>query len=241
MNIAIVDDDKNDATQAKELVEKYLAGRLPAGVHANYECFASAESFLQHFEPRRYAFVILDIYMYELNGMQAAKKIVELDKSCSIIFLTSSTEHLLAGYTVHAAGYVLKPLSENKEQLCAAVNYCLEKLKVAHAMLTVHSDNVPIIVPWPELYYLDCQNNRFAVVHLASKSIKTTNTYQECLFQLQQDTRFLECYHRLLLNMDQIKAMREDTFLLKNDESVPISRRKKTEVKQAYLNYLSEP
>jgi len=240
MYIAIVDDNSNDSSQAKELLEKYLTSRLPMGMEVCYETFSSAENFLQHFVPNHYAFIVLDIYMYELNGMEAAKKIFDIDKNCSIIFLTTSTEHVLAGYTVHAAGYVLKPLSENKEAFYKTVDYCLAQLKLSKAMLTIHADNVPVFVSWQELYYLDCQNSRFVTVHLANKAIKTTSTYQECLAQLQQDNRFLECYHRLLVNMDKIKAMREDTFLLRNEESIPISRRKKSEVKQFYLNYLSE-
>ena len=240
MYIAIVDDSNTDAMQARELLQKYLAGRVPSNIHIYYEFFSSAEAFLQHFTPGYYDIIILDIYMYELTGMEAARKIVALDENCKIIFLTTSTEHLLAGYTVHAAGYILKPLAENQEQFFKALDYCFSKIKLSQAVLTVHTGTVPVVVPMHELYYLDCQNSRFVKLHLSNHELKTTNTYQDCLDQLQQDKRFLECYHRLLVNMEQIKVMQEDTFLMKNDEAIPISRRKKNEVKQAYLAYLTE-
>ena len=57
---------------------------------------------------------------------------------------------------------------------------------------------------------------------------------------LAQDVRFLECYHRLTVNMEQIEVMEENDFVLKNRAIMPISRRKKAEVKQAYLTYLAE-
>lgn len=49
---------------------------------------------------------------------------------------------------------------------------------------------------------------------------------------------FFECYHRLMVNMDYIESMEEDSFLLKGNISVPISRRKKKEVKQHYMQYM---
>jgi DNA-binding LytR/AlgR family response regulator len=240
MYIAIVDDNKNDAAKAKELVQKHLSGKLDQHTPVIFDMFSSAEDFLQHFVPGHYTIVILDIYMYEVNGMEAAQKVASLDKDCHIIFLTTSTEHLLAGYTVHAAGYVLKPLAENKKQLCQAIDYCLTEMESSAAALIVHVDNVPVSIQLQEIFYVDCQNSRFALLHLATKILKTANTYQECLEQLQKSNNFLECYHRLLVNMKQIKTMGEDVFLLKNGKVLPISRRKKNEVKQAYLTYLSE-
>lgn len=38
--------------------------------------------------------------------------------------------------------------------------------------------------------------------------------------------------------MDYIESMEEDSFLLKGSSSVPISRRKKKEVKQHYMQYM---
>ena len=240
MYIAIVDDSNTDAAQAKKLLQKHLAARLPGGVPVSYAVFSSAETFLENFAPNRYALVIMDIYMYELNGMEAARKIFELDKNCQIIFLTTSTEHLLAGYSVHAAGYVLKPIAENQEQFFKALDYCLDKLQLEKAVIKVHADNVSVAVPIHELYYLDCYNSRFVDVHLATRDLRTTNTFQDCLAQVEHDKRFLQCYHRVLVNMEQIKVMQEDTFLMKNNVVLPISRRKKNEVKQAYLAYLAE-
>ena len=38
--------------------------------------------------------------------------------------------------------------------------------------------------------------------------------------------------------MDAVSRLDEESFLMADDESIPISRRKKTEVKQRYMNYL---
>jgi DNA-binding LytR/AlgR family response regulator len=239
MYVAIVDDNKDDARQVHKLLQAYLDVKLPK-LAVHYEIYNSAEIFLQHFKPGRYAFVVLDIYMYEMNGMDAAQKVAALDKNCSIIFLTTSMEHALAGYAVHAAGYVLKPLPENLEQFYKTVDYCLSKLRLEKAVLAVNVDGAAVPVPLRDICFLDCQNSRFVVVHLMNRELQTGNGYQECLAQIQKDNRFLECYHRLLVNMAQIDVMDENDFVLKNGAILPISRRKKMEVKQAYLTYLAD-
>ena len=38
--------------------------------------------------------------------------------------------------------------------------------------------------------------------------------------------------------MNAVTAMKEDTFLMKGNHSLPISRRKKKEVKQQYMQFL---
>lgn len=209
-------------------------------MNIHFEIFGSAEVFLQHFKPGHYAFVVLDIYMYELTGMDAAARVAALDKDCGIIFLTTSMEQVLDGYTVHAAGYVLKPLTDNKEKIYKAVDYCLSKIRLSQAMLIVMVDGAAVPVPLRDICFLDCQNNRYVILHLRNKEMQTSTGYNECLEQLAQDTRFLECYHRLTVNMDQIRIMEENNFILKSGVSLPISRRKKGEVKQAYMTYLIE-
>ena len=241
MNFAIVDDDNQDRTEVYTVLQHYLNSNfshLEGQFH--FDCFASAEDFLQRFIPRRYAIIIMDIYMHELNGMKAAHQIMVLDPSCKIVFITSSMEHTLEGYTVHAAGYILKPLVENMPQFYQTIDYCLEQLQLEQAVLTVVINGIDVTVPLSDIYYLDCQNSRTIVVHLAHKTLRTSIPYQKCADQLKSHHGFLECYHRLTINMNKIDIMQEDTFLMKNGEIVPISRRKKNEVKQAYLAYLTD-
>lgn len=85
---------------------------------------------------------------------------------------------------------------------------------------------------------MDCSEGRNASIHLMDKTINTTNTFQELSAGLAEDPRFFECYHRLMVNMDYIESMEEDSFLLKGNLSAPISRRKKKEVKQHYMQYM---
>ena len=59
---------------------------------AGYECSSYTDSVkaLQQFKPYFYDLILLDIKMPELNGYELCKKIIELDKTVHIIFITAS-------------------------------------------------------------------------------------------------------------------------------------------------------
>jgi CheY-like chemotaxis protein len=59
---------------------------------AGYECSSYTDSVkaLQQFKPYFYDLILLDIKMPVLNGYELCKKIIELDKTVHIIFITAS-------------------------------------------------------------------------------------------------------------------------------------------------------
>jgi CheY-like chemotaxis protein len=59
---------------------------------AGYECLPYTDPIkaLQQFKPYFYDLILLDIKMPVLNGFELCKKIIELDKTVHIIFITAS-------------------------------------------------------------------------------------------------------------------------------------------------------
>jgi CheY-like chemotaxis protein len=59
---------------------------------AGYECISYTDSVkaLQEFRPYYYDLILLDIKMPVLNGFELCRKIIELDKTVHIIFITAS-------------------------------------------------------------------------------------------------------------------------------------------------------
>jgi CheY-like chemotaxis protein len=62
---------------------------------AGYECISYTDSVkaLQEFRSNYYDLILLDIKMPVLNGLELCKKIIELDKSVHIVFITASGEY----------------------------------------------------------------------------------------------------------------------------------------------------
>ena len=201
--------------------------------------YTSGPSFLEDFEKGDYDLILLDIYMPRMTGMQVANEIRAIDEDAWIIFLTTSRDHALESYNVFASGYVLKPLLDHAPQLEALLTRLLPEDALAAKTLTVKlAGGECLSIPYSHILYMDCQGSRGAVLHLEDRALASQNSYQELADILLSDERFLESYHRLILNMNAVTAMKEDTFLMKGNHSLPISRRKKKEVKQQYMQFL---
>lgn len=241
MNIAIVDDELEDLKVAENFLKKFIHEKYPDEESAiNIETFSRAKDIILTFKPGKYVLMILDIRMEEISGMQAARIVRSRgDDDVKIIFLTSSGDYLLDGYRVFATGYLLKPLTEHVEEVEKTFDFVFSKIFVKQKEISLRVDRVEISVPYKNFLYADIDEHHLLRVHLPEREIVTTMTYLECQSILSEDARFLECYHRIIINMDYVKSMGKENFIMKDGTIIPISKRKMKEVKVKYMSYLA--
>jgi DNA-binding LytR/AlgR family response regulator len=237
MEIAIVDDLNEERTVLRSLVQQYFEDRIEQyDSCCHFTEFESGEAFLSTYTPSKYELVFLDIYMSKLTGIDVAKKIAALDKNCSIIFFTTSDMHQLDGYSVHAVGYIMKPIKDSIPALYTALDYVIEKLHIDHAGVTVKTDCGAFYIHYRNLLYIDCID-RTVQLHLANNVLKVIGKYSDYQSIFLTDSRFLECYRNVIVNMDYIDTSLDFDFILKSGEKLPISRRKKATVIESYMSY----
>lgn len=240
MEIAIVDDLLVERQEVRRLLlEFFTVHKELYGITPTFSEFDSGEKFFSTFQPGKYQLVLLDIYMGQLSGISVAEKLYSLDKKCNIIFFTTSTDHMLDGYDVHAVGYVLKPVAEHKIALNKALTFVMEKLNIDNSFLSCRTEFGENTILYRNIVFLE-SSLRNLYIHLASDTILVLGKYSDYAQQLLTDKRFLECYRNLIVNMDYIDTPLEYDFVLKTGEKAPISRRKKTEVMGKYTTYFIE-
>lgn len=239
MNIAIVDDLSDDLLAAKTFLTDYLAKNFAeVAPNVQIKTFSNPANFLGVFKPESFDLIILDIFMQPLNGIQVAQIVRNQDRDVSIIFLTTSEDFILEGYKVFAVGYFLKPLSENIDQFAKTFQYIFPKLVENQKKLSVRVGSGEILVPYKNIRYIDLDERHKLQIHLPNKQFSANMTYDECFNVLKNDLQFVECYHRILLNMNFIKLMDSDDFILTDGTKIPISKRKSKESKLKYMNHL---
>jgi PleD family two-component response regulator len=81
----LVVDDEHDICMVYQIVLQ----------DAGYECISYIDPVkaLKEFRPTYYDLILLDIKMPVLNGFELCKKIIELDKTVHIVFITASEEY----------------------------------------------------------------------------------------------------------------------------------------------------
>lgn len=239
MKIAIADDLENDLQVAASNIRQYLEASYP-DVIKNFELdtFASAEALLENYAPGKYDLLILDIFMVDMTGMEAAEAIRIYDEHVPIVFLTTSQDYILEGYRVFAAGYLLKPLTEHLDEFSHTMDHVMPSLVEAERCLFAAVNGEMTEIPLKNILYVDINSKHKLTIHLLGAFFETTMGYNQCQELLLEQKNFLECHHRIIINMDYIKRMDADEFIMKDGSRIPISHRRKKEAKAIYMRYL---
>lgn len=113
--VLIADDEPIERTVVSKTIQKHFPEQLEVILAAN------GREAVERFFEEECQIALLDIEMPGVNGLEAAERIRERDKACSIIFLTAFDEFSYAkrAIGVRAMDYLLKPSAE--EELVAVL------------------------------------------------------------------------------------------------------------------------
>lgn len=231
LKIAITDDMEFDRKNLKELIMKFLREN---SVEAELFEYSSAEDFLKSFRPGFFNLVFLDIYMDNINGIEAAKRVYDTDKNCRIIFLTTANCFAPESYDVNAVYYMIKPPSE--EKLFSVIKKCMGDMISESKRLCVMSKRASVQIPFSSILYADV-SVRTVRIHLADRIVNADRGFYNVAAPLLEDDRFIECYKGVVVNIEHIKKQIDDDFILDNGERIPISKRKKKELVRLFMEY----
>ena len=130
--IAIVDDEKSLRKQILEYIKQYGNEK---NIQFKVEEFQNGQE-IKEVESGIFDIIFLDIDMPKVNGMEAAKYVREHNKDVVIVFITNLQQYAIAGYSVGALDYVLKP-----------INYYGFSLRLARALDRVKSkDTTEVLI-----------------------------------------------------------------------------------------------
>ncbi|MCD7765292.1 MAG: response regulator, partial [Lachnospiraceae bacterium] len=146
MRIAVCDDSIREQEQLLAAIRGYDPTRKP-------ECFVSGKDLLEAAakEPP-FDIVFLDIYMPGENGVEIAESLCEVSPSTGIVFVTTSTDHAVDAFSVHALHYLVKPVTG--DGVTEAFQRLSEKRKVNRARITLNSGTSSYSVFRDEITYI---------------------------------------------------------------------------------------
>jgi len=127
--VFVVDDD--------EAVRDSLRWLLEANGY-NVLCFASAESFLESYQPSQIACLILDVRMQGMSGLELQEKLIALQSTLPIIFVTGHGDVGMAVSTMKkgASDFIEKPFDE--AELLPLVESMLARARDENSEAAVH-------------------------------------------------------------------------------------------------------
>ena len=86
--------------------------------------FSNADDALNYLKDNDADIALLDIDMPKMNGIQMAMRIKKMRPDTSIIFLTGYSQYAVEAFSLHASGYLLKPIG--KKRLEEEIDYAIQ-------------------------------------------------------------------------------------------------------------------
>jgi two-component SAPR family response regulator len=80
------------------------------------DAFSTCSAALAYTTENPIDIAFLDINMRGIGGLRLAEKIIELQPHCMIVFCTGYEEYAVRAFQLHAAGYLMKPISAEDVQ-----------------------------------------------------------------------------------------------------------------------------
>ncbi len=107
MNIIVLDDEKI----ALEIMEDILKECVR---NANIKLFRYAKDAIDYAKETLVDIAFVDVEMFDLDGIYVAKKLREINNRINIVFTTGYEDYTGEAMKMHASGYILKPITQEK-------------------------------------------------------------------------------------------------------------------------------
>lgn len=235
MNIAIIDDRKKERTDLGAYLKDYADKNA---LDFSLQEFESAETFLSVFSPLSFTVIFMDIYMDGMTGIEASRKIRDMDSSVFIIFMTTSEEHRAEAFSVHAYEYIEKPL--RKDRIFAVMDD-LMRLNTGNInvpVLTFMSSREEIHLLYTDIVLIRTGNHNYLEITGKDGNVYQTRlTFSAISDILGQDERFLTINRGIIVGIGHIIDIRNATCLLEGGFRLPVNIRKEKEITETWSNY----
>lgn len=234
IKIAVVEDSTEDLNNCLSLLKCYSKEK---GIPFTIQTFSSGDAFLMRFKSQ-YDFIILDINLSAMNGIDVARNIRSKDEEVVIMFATNLAKYATKGYEVDAIDFVLKPLT-----------YASFYLRLERVMKKLNKkDEYFVLVPYEsgfskvniyDINYIEVISHDI-IFHLTNgKSITTTGTLKKYEEELMNHW-FIRCNSCYLVNARKIKRVEKLDIQLTNDEVIAISHPKRKAFMESFKRFVME-
>ncbi|MCL6610585.1 MAG: LytTR family DNA-binding domain-containing protein [Peptococcaceae bacterium] len=180
---------------------------------------AEALELFQRVRPRA---VFLDIQIYDINGINLAKRMREMDNGVIIIFATAHDRFAVQAYDLAAVDYIVKPYSTDRvartlHRVATAVrlreedqkfNRLVEMLKAENAgpaRICTESEGKWSVIDSRDIVYVAAANRK-TVIKLTCQKLCSSYTLQELEEKLDKN-RFLRVHRAFLVNLEYVREV----------------------------------
>lgn len=226
IQIAICDDVVEETVTLQKYIHKYCREQK---VKYRLSLYSTGEQLLS--EIKKIDILFLDIKMPGLDGIETGELIREQNSHCRIIMATCMVERMKEAFFIEAFRFVVKPFqwSEIEEALEA----CMKKILGSESILLYFNRNL-YRVRQIEIQYIVTYDS-YCEYRVRDKMMRSEESLRDLECKLDERL-FFRIHRKYIINMAQIQSYRNGRIEMQ-DIVIPVSRRRKKEFEQAYMEF----
>ncbi len=234
INFSICDDNPKSLNEIHDTI-----CRLSDQYKINVSLYSSAGELLDSMKEaeRRNQllpdFVLIDIEMPEMNGIELGKQIKTLFPDVCLVLVTSYLEYAVKGYEAKAYRYLLKPITiEYIEALIQ--DFMREQNQIKKVLVKDKAQEHLLLIK--DIVYISAED-KYTILYTENNhyfDYKSLKEYEELL----TDYGFYRIHRKYLINMYYHKSLGKGFVTLSCNVELPISRRKENEYREKLLKML---
>ncbi|MCF0142588.1 MAG: response regulator transcription factor [Parasporobacterium sp.] len=234
INIAIVEDDKEQRILLRRLVTEYLTENAFAASIFAYE---SGEDFVKTLDETTWSIIFMDVYMKEMNGIETAEALRKKTTASVLIFCTSSMDHMPGAFSTHAFDYIIKP--PTKERITKILDDARQLLPAMHKYIKLRDKNGELSLLPSDIISVETQGHYLQITTgLTTTPFTVRLSLTELTELLEGDERFLQINRGVLVNMDNVSVMKGGECVMNNGQTLPIRLRDSASLVQRWNEYI---
>jgi two-component system response regulator AlgR len=240
LRLVIVDDEAPARSRMRDLLAD-CAAELPLTVVGEA---ASGPAALELLSREAADVVLLDIRMPEMDGIEVAQHLQQLERPPAVVFATAYDAYAIRAFEVHAVDYLLKPirLARLKEALVRATRPRPESLReIARAPrthLSAQERGRIHLIPVADVIYLKAE-----LKYVSVRTAAREHLIEESLTRLEQEfaDRFVRVHRNCLVARAAVRGFERaeeggethwEVLLSGVDERIAVSRRQQHIVRE---------
>ena len=224
MNIGMYDLNKNDRT----ILERILIDMKTDDKIYNYKNYNDLVKSLERLD-----LIILEMTLWDCDGISLARKIKEKYKDLDIIFISDNLSRVDEAFEVKAYTFLQRPFKEEK---MANILCKLHKEKERKYFVIENKKEI-IKVSEHDIIFLEGYGDG-TYIHMKNGVIESKHSlvwWKERLNQVE----YFSPYRGYLIALKYVLIIKENSVIMEYcSEEVPVAKRKRKKVKEIFVRYM---
>lgn len=227
LRIGICDDEKYVHSTMKKIVNEYIKYNSD---DIEIVDFYSGNEIINY--TNNLDIIFMDIDMPEKDGIETSQKLRKKGVNAKIIMLTGKQERYREAFKINAFRFVPKPIEK------AEIFEVLEDVKKTmrgNMQVKVYNSGIEFWIKQRDILYIESSKDS-TIIYTKKTDYRSELSLTKWL-DLLDEKMFFKCHKSYIVNLSMIDVIDDKELKIITGEKVLVSRRMKTPLLQAYMDY----